>query len=141
VFDPHLPTPVRAPCAHAPSKCSVLKMFPPSNKNEYNSCQCDGKDDDRKDHCQDQQETTHLSSCLLLISIGRPQLHVGLSCIRCRVLDIHFDSVEHRPLFMYNVCHIPEELVQFPNALFDVPDFRLPFDYQRLLEVYLILRR
>lgn len=41
---------------------------------------------------------------------------------------------------MHHGRHISKQFIQFPNALFDIPDFAFPFYDQRFLEIYFILR-
>lgn len=50
------------------------------------------------------------------------------------------NCVQLPPLLVHDVSHIAEKFIEFPDRLFDIPNFRFPLDNQRLLEVDFVLR-
>lgn len=61
--------------------------------------------------------------------------------IRSHILYIPTDGIQLPSLFMHDMCHISEQLVQLSDTLFNIPYFRFSFDDQRFLEVDFVLRR
>lgn len=70
----------------------------------------------------------------------RSQFWVGGSCVHSYVLDVLRNDIELFSLLMHHGRHISKQFIQFPNALFDIPDFAFSFYDQRFLEIYFILR-
>ena len=60
--------------------------------------------------------------------------------IRRHILHIPTNRVQLGPLLVHNVRHVPEQLIQLPDALLDIPNLRLPLHDQRVLEIDFVLR-
>ena len=47
--------------------------------------------------------------------------------VRSHILHISTYRIQLPPLFMHNMRHVPEKLVQLSDTLLDIPYFRLSF--------------
>ena len=100
----------------------------------------DGQNNDQQHHRQYDQQAKRLAPRILLIPIRTPQLEIRAPRVRRRVAHIHLDRVQHGALLVHNVRHVPEQLVQLPDALLDVPNLAFSLDDERFLEVDFVLR-
>lgn len=86
------------------------------------SSQYSRNDNNDKHHRQYQQQTARLIPARLLIPARAPQLHIGLFRIPPHILHIRIDRIQLIALLPHNMRHVPEQLIQFPNALLDIPN-------------------
>lgn len=56
-----------------------------------------------------------------------PQLPIRSLGVHSRIVNVIGDCVKYLTLFTYDMCYVPEQLVQFRNTLLDVPDLGLSF--------------
>lgn len=103
------------------------------------SSQDGSQNDNHQYHRQYQQQTTRFAPCILLIPASGPQFHIRLTCVRIDIRDVHIDVIQHRPLFVYNMCHIPKQLIELSDTLFDISYLRLSLHNQRFLEINFVL--
>lgn len=96
---------------------------------------------DQKDHGKNYKEAASLVARILLVSTGATQFDIRPASVVRDILDIVADNVELAPLLMNNVGDIAKQFVEFADALLNVPDFRLPLDDERFLEIHLVLVR
>ena len=101
--------------------------------------QSSSKNNHRQDNRQYEQQTTHFVPRILLIPTCAPQLNIGAARIACDILDILANDIKLITLFMHNMRHISEQLVQFANALLNVANFGFPLDNERFLKVDFVL--
>lgn len=99
----------------------------------------DSQDDDDQENGQDKQQDACLAACTLLV-IAR-LLEIDLRALRgiTRDVDVLLDAVELYALLVDHMGNISEQFIELANGLFDIADFGLALDDERLLEVDLIL--
>ena len=73
------------------------------------------------------------------MSVGRSKLQIRLPSVCRRIFHVLLDDIELFSLLAHNVRNVPEEFIQFSDALLDVPDLGLSFDDQGFLKINLIL--
>lgn len=75
------------------------------------------------------------------MSTGAAELDIRTASVARNPIHIRIDSIHLATLLVDDMSHIPEQFIQFTNALLDVPDLGLPLNDQSLLEVDLLLVR
>jgi len=99
------------------------------------------QDNNDQNDRHDEQENACLAPRIFLVVARLLQVDMCTARGVMRDLDIFFDDVKLRSLLVHHVSDVAEELVELADGLLNIANLGFALNYERFLEVDIVLGR